>query len=133
MSEAITKTNLIIVLVLCFLIGYGIKEVFFTAEVETEDFSFSFKSEYLDGLESDIRIEFVMDENSNELVQYVEIYDGKRKVLDSISREEFEKEVEPYRESYAKFRKDLNEEELDKFLAFGLFEERYEERRLHDK
>lgn len=106
--------------------------MFFTAEVETEDFSFSFKSEYLDGLESDIRIEFVMDENSNELVQYVEIYDGKRKVLDSISREEFEREVEPYRESYAKFRKDLNEEELDKFLAFGLFEERYEERSFHE-
>lgn len=130
MSKAITATNLIVVLVLCFLIGYGIKEMFFITEIESEDYSLSFKSEYLDSLDSKVHVEIIVDENGNEILQYLETYDGESKVMDTMPREEFEKEVKPYRESFARLRQDLSAEELEEFLAIDLFQERDQERRL---
>lgn len=130
MSKAITATNLIMVIVLCFLIGYGIKEMFFATEIEREDYSLSFKSEYLDSLDSKVHVEIIVDENGNEILQYLETYDGESKVMDTMPREEFEKEVKPYRESFARLRQDLSAEELEEFLAIDLFQERAEERGL---
>lgn len=132
MSEAITKTNFIIVLVLCFLIGYGIKEMFFTTEIEKEDYSLSLKSEYLDSLESKVYVQFTTDENGEQILQYIESYDGKKNVMDTMGLEEYENEVAPYRESFARLREDLTEEELEQFLAINLFEERLEERRVQN-
>lgn len=132
MSEAITKTNLIIVLVLCFLIGYGIKEVFFTAEVETEDFSLSFKTPYLDSLEGKYDIEFVTDENGEAFAQFIHVYDDEKTILDRMPKGEYDKAVEKYLESSYDENPNIPEEDLEYSAGASIFYDRYQNKLRED-
>lgn len=132
MSEAITKTNLIIVLVLCFLIGYGIKEMFLTTEIERDDFSLSFKTPYLDSLEGKYGIEFVTDENGEEFAQFINVYDDEKTVLDRMAKSEYDKAIEEDLENSYDVNPDIPQEELEASLGMFVFIDRQQNKLRED-
>lgn len=128
MSEAITKTNLIMLLVLCFLIGYGIKEMFLITEIEREDYSLSFRTPYLDSLEGKYDIEFVTDNNDEEFAQFIHVYDDEKTILDRMPKSEYDKAVEKDLARSYDINPDISQEELEHSVGIWIFHGRSQER-----